>query len=52
LVLDEAHGAGHLYRLEGDSIESVREYMEDVWGKAAARFRLFAENTRDGQRPW
>jgi hypothetical protein len=23
----------------------VREYLEDVWGEAAARFRLLAENT-------
>jgi hypothetical protein len=23
----------------------VREYLEQVWGEAAARFRLVAENT-------
>jgi hypothetical protein len=24
----------------------MREYLESVWGDAAGRFRLFAENTR------
>ncbi|MBV9578805.1 MAG: winged helix-turn-helix transcriptional regulator [Chloroflexi bacterium] len=47
LVSDEVHGARHVYHLESDGIESVRRYMEDVWGEAAVRFRLFAENTRD-----
>jgi len=24
----------------------VRDYLERVWGEAAARFRLFAQNTQ------
>jgi DNA-binding transcriptional ArsR family regulator len=45
LVSDEAHGAQHHYRLQDEGIAAVRSYLEDVWGEAAVRFRLFAENT-------
>ena len=45
LVSDEAHGARHLYHLQDDGIAVVRGDVEDVWGEAAVRFRLFAENT-------
>ncbi len=45
LVTDRAEGTRRLYRLHGDGIEAVREYLEAVWGEAAARFRLAAENT-------
>ena len=45
LVTDRADGTRRLYRLHDDGIEAVREYLEAVWGEAAARFRLAAENT-------
>ena len=45
LVVDEQAGARRLYRLDGQGVDAVREYLERVWGEAAARFRLFAENT-------
>jgi DNA-binding transcriptional ArsR family regulator len=45
LVTDRAQGARHLYRLHDEGIEAVRAYLEQVWGEAAARFRLMAENT-------
>ena len=45
LVLDEQDGARRLYRLDGQGAEAVRSYLETVWGEAAGRFRLFAENT-------
>jgi DNA-binding transcriptional ArsR family regulator len=48
LVTDRAEGTRRLYRLHGDGIAAVREYLEEVWGEAAARFRLAAENTREG----
>jgi DNA-binding transcriptional ArsR family regulator len=51
LVSDEAHGTQHLYRLEEEGIVWVRRYLEDVWGEAAVRFRLFAENTATSTRP-
>ena len=47
LVVDRAEGTRRLYRLHDSGIEAVRAYLESVWGDAAARFRLAAENTRD-----
>jgi hypothetical protein len=29
----------------------VRRYLEGVWGEAAARFRIVAENTGDREGP-
>jgi DNA-binding transcriptional ArsR family regulator len=51
LVADRAEGTRRLYRLDDEGIAAVREYLEQVWGEAAARFRLVAENTseRGGQ---
>ena len=46
LVTDRAEGTRRLYRLHDDGIEAVREYLEAIWGEAAMRFRLAAENTR------
>ena len=40
-------GTRRLYRLDDAGIEAVREYLEQVWGEAATRFRLLAENTRE-----
>jgi DNA-binding transcriptional ArsR family regulator len=45
LVSDRAQGTRRLYRLHDEGIAAVREYLEQVWGEAAARFRLVAENT-------
>jgi DNA-binding transcriptional ArsR family regulator len=45
LVTDRAEGARRLYRLHDEGIDAVRRYLEQVWGDAAARFRLAAENT-------
>ncbi|HEV2918460.1 MAG TPA: metalloregulator ArsR/SmtB family transcription factor [Actinomycetota bacterium] len=47
LVADRAEGTRRLYRLDDEGIAAVREYLEDVWGEAATRFRLLAENTSD-----
>jgi len=44
LVTDRAEGTRRLYRLDDEGIAAVREYLEHVWGEAAARFRLLAEN--------
>jgi DNA-binding transcriptional ArsR family regulator len=51
LVNDEREGTRRRYRLDGDGIEAVRSYLDRVWGEAAARFRLVAENTTEGRRP-
>jgi len=44
LVIDRPEGTRRLYRLHDEGIEAVREYLEQVWGEAAARFRLLADN--------
>jgi hypothetical protein len=31
-------------RIRGAGIEAVREYLEQVWGEAAIRFKLAADN--------
>ena len=46
LVTAEAHGTRRLYRLHDEGPQAVRDYLEQVWGDAAARFRLAAENTK------
>ncbi len=38
-------GTRRLYRLHEEGIAAVRDYVEGLWGDAAARFRLLAENT-------
>lgn len=45
LVVEEAQGTRHIYRLHDQGIAAVRSYLETVWGDAAHRFRLAAENT-------
>ena len=45
LVTDRAEGARRMYRLHDEGIDAVRSYVADVWGEAAARFKLFAENS-------
>jgi DNA-binding transcriptional ArsR family regulator len=50
LVTDRAEGARRLYRLHDEGIDAVRRYLEQVWGDAAARFRLAAENTERRER--
>jgi DNA-binding transcriptional ArsR family regulator len=47
LVADRAEGTRRLYRLDDQGIAAVREYLDDVWGEAMARFRLLAENTSE-----
>ena len=44
LVADRAEGTRRLYRLHDEGIEAVRGYLEQVWGDAAARFKLAADN--------
>ena len=45
MVTERAQGTRRIYCLQERGIEAVREYLERVWGEAAARFRLLAENT-------
>jgi DNA-binding transcriptional ArsR family regulator len=46
MVAERAQGARRIYYLQERGIDTVQEYLERVWGEAAARFRLLAENTK------
>jgi DNA-binding transcriptional ArsR family regulator len=46
LVVDEARGTRRIYQLDGAGVDAVQAYLTEVWGDTAARFRLFAENTK------
>jgi DNA-binding transcriptional ArsR family regulator len=48
LVTEEPQGTRRVYRLQQQGLDAVRGYLEQVWGEAAARFRLIAENTEPG----
>jgi DNA-binding transcriptional ArsR family regulator len=45
LVVEEPRGTRRIYRLHDEGLTAVRAYLDRVWGEAAARFRLTAENT-------
>jgi DNA-binding transcriptional ArsR family regulator len=46
LVTDRPEGTRRLYALQEEGVDAVRAYIELVWGDAAARFKLTADNTR------
>jgi DNA-binding transcriptional ArsR family regulator len=48
LVAERPAGTRRIYHLQEEGLNAVQEYLEGVWGEAAARFRLFAENTDPG----
>ena len=48
MVAEEAQGNRRIYHLRDEGLRAVQEYLEGVWGNAAARFRLLAENTGPG----
>jgi DNA-binding transcriptional ArsR family regulator len=50
LVVEEPRGTRRIYRLHDQGVDAVRAYLERVWGDAAGRFRLIAENTTPGRR--
>jgi len=50
MVAERAQGARRIYHLQERGIDAVQEYLERVWGEAAARFRLLAENTEASRR--
>ena len=45
LVDQRADGVERIYQLHEDGMRAAQSYLEGVWGTAAARFRLLAENT-------
>lgn len=50
LVSEEPRGTRRIYRLQGEGVVAVQQYLEQVWGEAGARFRLLAENTEQRTR--
>lgn len=44
LVDDEPKGAQRVYRLRNEGIEAIRAYFEQLWGEAAARYRMVADS--------
>jgi DNA-binding transcriptional ArsR family regulator len=50
LVVEEPRGTRRIYRLHDEGVAEVRAYLQRVWGDAAGRFRLVAENTAPVER--
>jgi DNA-binding transcriptional ArsR family regulator len=46
LVTGEPQGTRRVYHLQSQGLQAVQAYLIEVWGDAAARFALFAENTK------
>jgi len=40
LVAEQARGTSRIYHLRGEGLRAVQEYLEQVWGEAAQRFRI------------
>src|ERR1700735_4806694 len=45
MVAEHADGTRRIYHLQGEGLRAVQAYLEGIWGEAAARVRLLAENT-------
>jgi DNA-binding transcriptional ArsR family regulator len=45
MVAEQAQGTRRIYHLQEQGMHAVQAYLEGIWGEAAARFRLLAENT-------
>src|SRR5689334_18390104 len=51
LVDEEPRGTQRIYRVvQAGGLDAVERYLTGVWGEAAARFRLVAENTTPRRR--
>ena len=49
MVAERAHGTRRIYCLREEGLQAIQAYLEGIWGNAAARFRLVAENTAEEQ---
>ena len=45
MVAEQAAGTKRIYHLREQGLAAIQQYLEGVWGQAAARFQLLAENT-------
>jgi len=50
LVHEERLGTRHIFSLHEKGLNAVQAYLGQVWGDAATRFTLFAENTAPTER--
>jgi len=50
MVSERAEGTLRIYHLRDEGMRAVQAYLEGVWGEAAARFRIVAENTTGRRR--
>jgi DNA-binding transcriptional ArsR family regulator len=48
LVTEQSEGTRRIYQLHENGLQAVRNYLEQVWGDAASRFTLLADNTELG----
>lgn len=46
LVVESPAGTRRIYRLHDEGVAAVEAFVRGIWGDAAARFKLAAENTR------
>ena len=51
MVAEQADGTRRIYHLQAEGMRAVQVYLERVWGEAAVRFTLLAENSGPGARP-
>ncbi len=47
LVTDRPEGTKRVYSLHYEGVVAIQEYMSEVWGDVANRFRIASENTRE-----
>ncbi len=45
MVAEHAQGTRRIYHLQKAGMHAIQAYLERVWGEAAVRFQLLAENT-------
>jgi len=50
MVAEQALGTRRIYHLQDEGLRAVQAYLEGIWGDAAVRFRLLAENLDRGPR--
>jgi DNA-binding transcriptional ArsR family regulator len=50
LVVEESQGTRRIYSLHLTGVQTVEDYLTEVWGDVVSRFRLMAENTQPGKR--
>jgi DNA-binding transcriptional ArsR family regulator len=51
LVTEQAEGTRRIYQLQEEGLQAVHAYLNRVWGDAAARFALLADNAGPRTKP-